>query len=48
VLGTLLTVGDAGAAMLLRVPMLVVVVAYAGAIGCTLLSTRRQQRQRTA
>jgi DHA2 family methylenomycin A resistance protein-like MFS transporter len=40
VLGTLLTVADGGAAMLLRVPMLVVVVAYLIAIGCTMLSTR--------
>jgi DHA2 family methylenomycin A resistance protein-like MFS transporter len=43
VLGTLLTVADGGAAMLLRVPMLVVVAAYVVAIGCTLLSTSSGQ-----
>jgi DHA2 family methylenomycin A resistance protein-like MFS transporter len=40
VLGALLTVGAAGGAMLLRVPMLVVIVAYLGAIACTIVSTK--------
>jgi DHA2 family methylenomycin A resistance protein-like MFS transporter len=47
VLGALLTVGDAGAAMLLRVPMLVVILAYLIAIGCTFMSTTRRTADAT-
>lgn len=39
VLGTLLTVGVGRGEMLLRVPMLVVILGYAGAIVCTFLAT---------
>lgn len=42
VLGALLTVVDGGSAILLRIPMAVVVVAYLAAMGLTITATQRR------